>query len=95
MPNRADELQRAAAGAASRRVAQGIPPHDPVTAGEQHSGRPPRVLTTKYLYIIAIVCGLALLSLVLSYLGNVALSHLLLFAVVIVWTTWGFWRKKK
>jgi hypothetical protein len=93
MPNRADELQRAAAGAASRKLAQGIPPRDPIAAGQQHSG-PPRV-ATKYLYIIALISGLAVLGLALSLLTNVAPSHLLLFAVVILWGTWGFWRRGK
>jgi hypothetical protein len=93
MSNRADELQRAAAGAARRKVAQGIPPRDPVAAGQQLSGRP-RV-PTKYLYIIALISGLAVLGLVLSLLANVAPSHVLLIAVVVLWGGWGIWRRKK
>jgi Flp pilus assembly protein TadB len=87
------ELERAARGAAQRKVAAGVEPRDPIDAGLhfQH-----RQVTPLRLIVAVVLAALVLVGLVLSYLYTVPPAHILIVALVLCWLVgWGVQKRKK
>jgi hypothetical protein len=79
--NRADELERAAAGVAGRKV---IPPRDPMAAGMDIAPRPriPLVATIALIISAAVLLGL-FLSFLIGY--RPAPAHIMIVAIIAAW----------
>ena len=74
------ELERAARGAARRKLNEGLEPRDPVRDGLriQIRDRPPRLLIA-----FAILCVLGLVGLAVSYIASIPPAHIWIVLMII------------
>lgn len=78
------EFERAARGAAQRKLNEGLEARDPVRAGRRFEKRP---RGTRILAVIAILCVLAIIGLAMSYVVTIPPAHILivLMAIGVLW----------
>jgi hypothetical protein len=87
------ELQKAMRGAANRKLAGGTEPRDEMAHGLAFQERPatPRLLIVAAVLLVLLVIGLAV-----SYLSNVAPSHILIIAFGLFWLFgWRIFKRSK